>query len=60
MASYEESACNGCPECRECGRSNKRYIVYRCDQCGYTSQDENEFDKSIYGVDLCRICYMKG
>lgn len=59
MASYEESACNGCVECRECGRYGKKYIVFKCDQCGYETTEEDEIVSSIYGVDLCRICYEK-
>ena len=49
--------CNGCPECRFCGRYKSKTNIYRCDYCG------DEFDpkdlKKIGGEHVCLECYIE-
>lgn len=55
MAKIRESNCNGCPDCRDCGRKYEYYYIYKCDNCGYESYDEMNTD--FCGLDLCDKCY---
>lgn len=53
---YRTNFCNGCPDCRDCGR-NKMVTMFRCDRCGYESTDRDDFESTMYGKLFCRECY---
>ena len=59
MAQIENSSCNGCPECHGCGRNARVYVYWKCDICGYISDEESDFERDNFGLDICRKCYQE-
>lgn len=57
MARKEDNCCNGCPECRGCGRDTQYYVYWKCDICGFESDEESDFESDNFGMDICKNCY---
>lgn len=53
--SYEDT-CNGCEECRHCGRDLKTNKAFYCDSCG-ESFDSDEL-RQYEGEDICKECFL--
>lgn len=59
MAQIKENNCNGCPDCIGCGRKYTYYEYFKCDICGYISDNASDFEQDNFGLDICRNCYEK-
>lgn len=56
MVEYE-SECNGCSECRFCGRNARKRAIFRCDECGDAFEPKEL--KHINNKHICLECYLE-
>ncbi len=57
MSYNYEDACNGCEECRHCGRGLKMYKAFYCDSCG--KKYDSDKLRRYKGEDVCRECFLE-